>query len=166
MKRFLVCMMLGFLSCFVIAEETTKEPASLSMAHPLAKEARDLRVQIEPLSEDQKKTGLTEKMLHEVIEKNLQMIGVRINDQREDPYLVLRVRTIPVGLDLASFVQLSFYEDAMLARNRSMFHAMTWSQASLISCMPEALPKELKEIIHMMITTFNKDYLEAMQPID
>jgi hypothetical protein len=53
----------------------------------------------------------------------------------------------------------------MLIRNRSMFQAATWSQASLLSCRPEDLKKEVLDTVTVMTQSFAKDFEKAVQPI-
>jgi hypothetical protein len=104
-------------------------------------------------------------MLREELLKYLTAAQIEENGSLPQPYLSLRVRTIQVGLDMATFFQLSFHEEAMLVRNRSVFVAMTWSQASLLSCRPEELKKEVLSTVDTMAQAFVKDYQKAIRPV-
>lgn len=125
---------------------------------------RGLCLKIDPLSDEQSKTGLSLAALRQEVVSTLENAGITVDDSLSQPCLTLRLRTIPVGLDLATFFQLSLSEDAMLARARSMFMAQTWAQASIMSCRPENLPKEAKETTALMAKAFAKDFLKAFLP--
>ncbi len=163
MKRLLVmcaCLVVPVLS--VWAEDTG---VTFELTPPSTKTVREIAVRIEPLSEEQLRAGITVDMLHDAIQNQLQTASIQINDSLLHPTLVLRMRTLQVGLDTASFFQLSFLEEAMLVRNRSLFDALTWSQASLLACRPEDLKKEVVDTVTTMAQAFVKDYVKAMQPI-
>lgn len=120
-------------------------------------------LKIEPLSQEQLQAGITNETLQALIQKKLEEAGISIDASLKQPTLVLRVRSIQTGLDIATFFQLSLQEDSMLVRNRSMFEAITWSQASLLACRPEDLKKEILETVDMMAQAFAKDYRKALQ---
>jgi hypothetical protein len=145
------------------AEEPTSEPQPIA-ASP-EKSAKEMGVRVEPLSEELLKAGVTVEILRSELFKYLSVAQIEENGALAHPYLSLRVRTIQVGLDMATFFQLSFHEEAMLVRNRSIFNAMTWSQASLLSCRPEELKKEVLDTVDVMIQSFVKDFQKAIQPV-
>lgn len=120
-------------------------------------------LKIEPLSQEQMQAGITSDILQSLVQKKLEETGVTIDQSIQQPNLILRVRSIQTGLDIATFFQLSLQEDSMLVRNRSLFQAITWSQASLLACRPEDLKKEILETVEMMAQAFAKDYNKALQ---
>lgn len=120
-------------------------------------------LKIEPLSPEQSQAGITSELLQSIVQKKLEEAGVTIDATLQQPTLVLRVRSIQTGLDIATFFQLSLLEDSMLVRNRSLFQAITWSQASLLACRPEDLKKEVVETVDLMSQSFAKDYIKALQ---
>ena len=122
-----------------------------------------IALKIEPLSQEQTQAGVTNELIQSLIQKKLDEAGIALNPSIQQPMLILRVRSIQTGLDIATFFQLSLQEDSMLVRNRSLFQAVTWSQASLLACRPEDLKKEVVETIDMMIQAFTKDYMKALQ---
>ncbi len=130
----------------------------------LPRKTLEVNVRIEPLSDEQKKAGLTEEALKQAIAQKLDEAHITMNETLMQPILTLRVRTIQSGLDYATFFQLSLQEESMLVRNRSTFNAITWSQASLLSCRPEDLSKEVLETVDAMAQSFAKDFVRALQP--
>lgn len=125
--------------------------------------ACSIALKIEPLSQEQTQAGVTTELLQSLIQKKLEESNIKLDASLQQPLLVLRVRSIQTGLDIATFFQLSLQEDSMLVRNRTLFQAVTWSQASLLACRPEDLKKEVVETIDMMIQSFAKDYSKAVQ---
>jgi hypothetical protein len=120
-------------------------------------------IKIDPLSSEQIKAGLSIEDLRKTIQDQLELSGIQIDDSITQPLLMLRIRTIESGFDLATFFQLSLHEESMLVRNRCVFNAITWSQASMLCCRPEDLKKEAAETVTMMVQTFAKEYLKSLQ---
>ena len=125
---------------------------------------QQLGLKIDSLSQELTEAGLTLDMIREAIVKELDLGSIGINETLPLPGLSLRIRTIKVGLDFATYFQLSFLEEAMLVRNRAMYHATTWSQSSIVACRPEELKKEVLDTARLLTQTFARDYNKAMQP--
>lgn len=125
----------------------------------------EVNVRIEPLTEDQIQAGLDANSLREAMVQTLADSNIEVNESLSQPVLVLRIRTIRVGLDVATFFQMSLLEESMLLRNRALFNASTWSQASLLSCRPEDLKKESQDTVNEMARSFAKEFVKAMQPL-
>ncbi|MGR3951319.1 MAG: hypothetical protein QRY74_00100 [Chlamydia sp.] len=130
---------------------------------PVTKKNLEISLKIEPLSDEQQKTGLNMDDLRSEIVHRLHESGITVHDAVTQPVLILRVRTIQSGLDYATFFQLSLQEESMLVRNRSTFNAVTWSQASLLSCRPEDLKREVLDTVAAMVQSFSKDFIKALQ---
>jgi hypothetical protein len=145
------------------AQEIKMEQAPIQSVPPKPVTAYSVGLKIEPLSQEQIQAGVTNELLQSLILKKLEEVGIALDVSIQQPMLVLRVRSIQTGLDIATFFQLSLQEDSMLVRNRSLFQAVTWSQASLLACRPEDLKKEVIETIDMMVQAFAKDYAKALQ---
>ena len=141
---------------------TTPAPVAQPEQSPVVN-AMKVALKIEPLSPEQSQAGITNDLLQSIVQKKLEEAGISIDATVQQPTLILRVRSIQTGLDIATFFQLSLLEDSMLVRNRSMFQAITWSQASLLACRPEDLKKEVVETVDMMSQSFAKDYVKALQ---
>jgi hypothetical protein len=120
-------------------------------------------IKIDALSEEQQKAGLSADEIKTLIQTQLVADGIVVDNDITQPYLLLRIRTIEAGFDYATVFQLSLHEESMLVRNRSIFNAITWSQASMLCCRPEDLKKESVETISMMVKTFAKEYLKSLQ---
>ena len=166
MKRMMIlgtCILLPFWG--FCAEEQ-----SLPMSQPTTTTterhvvAREVTIKIDPLSDELLQAGLTVDMIKEIMVNQLQTAEISVNETIPQPYLVLKIRTIAVGFDIAAFFQLSLQEKAMLVRSRSTFNAATWSQVSLLSCRPEDLKKEVLETVSSMSSSFSKDFTKAFQP--
>jgi len=145
------------------AQDIQIKPATVQSVPPKPVPSYSIALKIEPLSQEQVQAGVTNELLQSLIQKKLEETGVTLDSSLQQPMLVLRVRSIQTGLDIATFFQLSLQEDSMLVRNRSLFQAVTWSQASLLACRPEDLKKEVIETIDMMTQAFAKDYMKALQ---
>ena len=160
MKRLLLlgtCLSLPLFVCFADQEDFQLEP-ELEQARIPA-----LSLRVDPVSAEQQQAGLTAEMLQEAVTKEILAVAIPIDEQVSLPSLVLKVRSIQVGLDVATFFQLSLFEKSMLVRNRAMFNATTWSQTALLSCPPEKLKKEILETVSLMSQNFAREYLKAHQ---
>jgi outer membrane lipopolysaccharide assembly protein LptE/RlpB len=124
-----------------------------------------VRLQIDQFSKEQVAAGLDMNTVKSFVEQQLKNSSFVVSEDSSVPSLVLRIRSVTIGLDIATFIQLSFTEEAMLARNRSMFQAVTWSQASLIGCPQKDLSREVTDVVKIMLQAFAKDYAVAMQPL-
>lgn len=123
-----------------------------------------IRLQIDPFSKEQIAAGLDATAVRNQVATFLDSSGINLSDEPSLPLLNLRIRSVNIGLDVATFLQLSFSERAMLERNRSMFFAITWSQASLVGSPQKALAQEVSDILGLMLHAFVNDYAEAFQP--
>lgn len=125
---------------------------------------REIGLRIDPLTKEQLDAGLTLDMIKDALTNELELGSLTVNPSLNLPSLVLRIRTVQVGLDMATFFQLSFQEEAMLVRTRSMFYATTWSQSSILTCAPQNLKKEILDTVSVLTRTFIKEYNKAMKP--
>jgi hypothetical protein len=64
-------------------------------------------------------------------------------------------------VDYAGFVQLAFFEEALLTRNNATVSAMTWSQASLLTTAKADFNKETTKTIIAMTNRFITEYKKA-----
>ncbi len=146
--------------------QPTPQPQSTMISIPKTVSGlKPINLRIEPLSDDQMKNGLSMDALKDMVMKRLSDSDITISANVTQPILILRVRSIPSGVDIATYFQLSLMEESMLLRNRSMYNAITWSQASLLSCRPEELQKEVAESVDSMVQAFAKDYKKAFAPV-
>lgn len=160
MKRLLLlgsCILIPFL-----ALEAQEQSGPMPTTTPRQMMAREVQVKIDILSGEESQTGLTADEIKGMIIQQLEAAGISTNETIEQPLLVLRIRSLQVGFDMATFFQLNLLEEAMLIRNRSIFQATTWSQASLLSCRPEDLRKEILDTVTMMVQSFAKDFTNAI----
>lgn len=165
MKGILLFGACALLPIFGVAADQQQESKPMSTMTPRQVMGLEVNVRIEPLTDEQTQLGLDSSSLKEALVQNLSDNNIAVNESISQPVLVLRLRTIRVGLDVATFFQLSLLEESMLLRNRALFNASTWSQASLLSCRPEDLKKESLDAVDEMAKSFAKDFLKAMQPV-
>ncbi len=166
MKRLLLlgtCLSLPLFVCFADQEDFQLEPELELVSEPVQARIPALSLRVDPVSAEQQQAGLTAEMLQEAVTKEILAVAIPIDEQVSLPSLVLKVRSIQVGLDVATFFQLSLFEKSMLVRNRAMFNATTWSQTALLSCPPEKLKKEILETVSLMSQNFAREYLKAHQ---
>lgn len=149
----------------LLAFAAQEQPAPISTTTVRQTMARAVNIKIDLLTEEHVQAGLTPDEIKEAIVQQLEEANIAVNDALDQPLLVLRIRTLQVGLDMATFFQLSLLEDAMLIRSRSIFQAATWSQVSLLSCRPEDLKKEILDTVSIMTQAFAKDFAHALQPV-
>lgn len=122
---------------------------------------KEIQVRVEPISDEQVKNGITQESIKNLVLTQLAENDVPVSSTVQQPILVLRVRSIMSGLDIATYFQLSLMEESMLIRNRSTFNAITWSQASLLTCRPEEFQNEVVQSVNAMVQAFTKDYKKA-----
>ena len=164
MKQILLFGICTLLPIFGMAVDQQEESKPISTTTSRQVVGLEVNIRIEPLTEEQTQAGLDTNSLKDAIVQTLSDANIAVNESISQPTLVLRLRTIRVGLDVATFFQLSLLEESMLLRNRALFNASTWSQASLLSCRPEDLKKESLDTVNDMVKSFAKDFLKAMQP--
>jgi hypothetical protein len=165
MNRLLIFGLCVLLPALGISAEPQQESKPMSTLTPRQVVGLEVNVKVEALTEEQLQAGLDATHLKEAIVQTLSETNIGVNESLSQAVLVLRLRTIRVGLDVATFFQLSLLEESMLLRNRALFNASTWSQASLLSCRPEDLKKESMDTVNEMTKSFAKDFVRAMQPI-
>lgn len=168
MKRMILLAALAIATQTVSADEVSSNPntnqtqdSTLITIPKQYKGLKEIALRVEPLTADQIKNGLSDEAVHDMVVKRLEEAEIPISSVIQQPLLVLRVRSIQSGVDIATYFQLSLMEESMLLRNRSTFNAITWSQASLLTCRPEDLQKEVSETVDAMIQAFSKDYKKA-----
>lgn len=165
MKKLILLAMLSAATLRLTADAAANQADSTMISIPKqVRGLKEINLRVEPLSDDQTKNGLTTDAIKQMVMKRLSDSDIPVSDTATQPVLVLRVRSIPSGVDIATYFQLSLMEESMLLRNRSMYNAITWSQASLLSCRPEELKKEVSETVDSMVQAFAKDYKKAFTP--
>lgn len=165
MKRCILCSLCAIVPILGLCQEPVTELQPMSTTTQRQVLPREVSLKIDALTDEQTQAGLTEEELKKTISEILLESDISINESLSQPMLILKIRTIKAGLDCATFFQLSLMEEVMLVRNRAMFSAPTWSQASLLACRPEELRTETIDAISEMTKTFSRDFVKAFQPI-
>ncbi|MCE5295463.1 MAG: hypothetical protein LLF94_12750 [Chlamydiales bacterium] len=142
-------------------------PAEFSMPTHVAKTPVEkvIRVKIDISESDLTTYGLQQSAIYNEIATRLSLGTIQIKDDPSAPQLILRVKAIQADRAVAAFIQLGFFEDATLVRNQSTVQALTWSQATMLSCAKEDLSKEVAQVIIGMTNSFILDYQKAMVPL-
>jgi len=163
MKK-LICAFLCLFSCHLFAADLPQTEFSMPVHTPKETAARAVRLQIEVPESDARDYGLQPSMFYTEIMTRLSLGQIQIKDDPKYPQLVLRIKTIQADRALASFIQLAYYEDATLTRNQNAVMALTWSQATMLSCAKEDLIKEVNQVVVQMTNSFILDFQKAMAP--
>lgn len=163
MKK-LICTTLTLFSCSLFAADMPKQEFSAPVSTPQVKSERAVRLQIEIPENDAKDYGLQTSTFYTEIMTRLSLGQIQIKDDTKYPQLILRIKTIQADRAIAAFVQLAYYEDATLTRNQNAVMALTWSQATMLSCAKEDLIKEVSQVVVQMTNSYILDYQKAMAP--
>lgn len=165
MKKLLFLALL--LSASSLQGADTSAPAEFSMPVHTPKTAAEkvLRLKIDIAESDISAYNLQQSAIYNEITTRLSLGAIQIKDDASAPELVLRIKAIQADRAVAAFVQMGFFEEANLVRNQSVVQALTWSQATMLSCSKEDLPKEVSQVIIQMINSFILDYQKAMVPL-
>jgi hypothetical protein len=174
MKRMFFSMMLTTICGGLFADAPPPAPPASSnteftMPVPTTVKAqvtapREIRLQLEIDDNDIRDYGLQQPLITSEIQTRLSLAQIKIKDDAHLPQLVLRVKSIKADRAIASFIQLAFFEEAQLLRNQNTLQALTWSQATLISCAQEDVSKEVNQVIIQMVNSFILDYQKAISP--
>ncbi len=124
-----------------------------------------VRIKLEISESDLAAYGLQQSAIYNEIVTRLSLAAIRVKDDPAVPQLILRIKAIQADRAVAAFIQLGFFEEANLIRNQSVVQALTWSQATMLSCAKEDLAKEVGQVIISMTNSFILDYQKAMVPL-
>ena len=155
MKTLLLSLALILSSHMMAADPTTQAPVVKS-ATP------SIRLQIEVPEAEVHPLGLKLQNLQTAIMTVLIKNNISVQDDPANPLLLLRLKTIEADTAYATFIQLAFYEDAILKRSNSDVMALTWSQASLITTTKEDFPAEVMKTIVGMTESFVAEYQKVL----
>ncbi len=123
-----------------------------------------LRLKIEIADSDMQAYGFKQGAIYNEMVSRMQLGSIQVKDDPKYPQLVLRIKSIQADRAVATFVQLGFFEEANLVRNQSVVQALTWSQATMLSCAKEDVVKEVTQVVNQMTNSFILDYQKAMVP--
>ncbi len=147
--------------------QTQQQPSvEFSMPTHVNKTAAEkaLRLKIEIADSDMQTYGFKQGAIYTEIVSRLALGSIQVKDDPKYPQLVLRIKSIQADRAVASFIQLGFFEEANLVRNQSVVQALTWSQATMLSCAKEDVVKEVTQVVNQMTNSFILDYQKAMVP--
>ena len=165
MKKLLIAIYL--LGACALHGVQTPPQSEFSMPTHQPKEAPEkvVRLKIEIEKGDISEYGLQKAPLFNEIMTRLTLAAIQVREKPSAPQLILRVKVIQADRAVASFIQLAFFEEANLSRNQSIVEALTWSQATMLSCAKSDLNKEVEKVVGQMINDFIVDYQKAMVPL-
>lgn len=157
MKKAILIYIVTFF-CVQCAYSAQKDFEMSLENNPTPSVSRNVRVQIEATEKDLNMYGLAKTQIFNEISSRLSLAQIGISTSPKDPLLLLRIRTIDANRVVATFVQMSFFEDATLVRNNGAIMALTWSQASMIACEAHEWPKQVSDSIISMTNEFVLSY--------
>jgi len=157
MKKSILMYIMTIL-CIQCAYSAQKDFEMTLDNNPTPTVSRAVRMQIEATDKDIATYGLTKTQIFNEISSRLSLAQIGISTGPKDPLLLLRIRTIEANRVIATFVQMSFFEDATLIRNNGAILALTWSQASMIACEIHEWPKQVSDSIISMTNEFVLSY--------
>lgn len=170
MNKLFLSIMLALSSLSLFADAPPPPPPSssnefrMSTVPPNQPQARQIRVQIDISENDVKDYGIQQGIIFNEVQTRMALAQIQIKDDPKLPQLALRVKSIQADRAVATYIQLAFYEEAQLTRNQNTLQALTWSQATLISCAKEDLIKEINQLVIQMTNNFILDYQKALSP--
>lgn len=126
-----------------------------------AQASGDLRLQVEVAESEMSPLGMSKDSLESVVQKLLTDSGITVASDTDRPLLMLRVKSVLSQTIVASFIQLAFYENALLLRGNNKIQAMTWSQAALLTTGKAEMAGETVKAVTAMTNLFIKDYQTA-----
>lgn len=156
MKKLLMSLALILSSHLIAADPKAESPAIPREAGPA------VRLQLEVPEEEVKPLGIKVQDIQTTILTVLVKNNIAVQSDPSNPLLLLRLKTIEADTAYATFIQLAFYEDAILKRSNSDVMALTWSQASLITTTKEDFPKEVIKTIVNMTEAFVAEYQKVI----
>lgn len=165
MKKLLFLALLLTSSNLVGADTPPATEFSMPVHAPKTTAEKVLRLKIDIAENDISAYNLQQSAIYNEISTRLSLGTIQIKDDASAPELVLRVKAIQADRAVAAFVQMAFFEEANLVRNQSVVQALTWSQATMLSCSKEDLSKEVSQVIIQMTNSFILDYQKAMVPL-
>ncbi len=157
-----IFLLFTVLACNML--HSAEKEFSMPLSTPSQQAPRQVRLQIELSEADVKDYGMQQSTLYTEIATRLSLGQIQIQDDPSLPLLILRIKSIQADRAIATFVQMAFFEDAVLVRNNSNILAMTWSQATMITSSKEDLTKEVSQAMIAMTNAFILDYQKAMVP--
>ena len=118
-------------------------------------------LRIEASAKEIETFGLRLQPLQTDITNRLNQSNILVEESADNPVLILRLKALECGPQLASYVQLALFEQAELVRNKTIVSAMTFSQASLITITKEDFSQEVTKTVNAMLSAFIIDYNKA-----
>ncbi len=161
-KIFFSILLLG--TCSLRADAPAPSDFTMPLEVKKAPVEKAVQLKIEMAEENGASYGLQKSAIYNEISTRLSLAAIKLKEGQGVPQLTLRVKTILADRAVATFIQLGFFEDATLNRNQSTVQALTWSQATMLSCAKEDVAKEVMPVIQQMTNSFILEYQKAMQP--
>lgn len=138
------------------------EEYQMSLHDPESTAKRQIQLQIDIRTEEMEGISLDQKSIYTDIETRLQLAQISIVQDSTLPQLILRIKSIPIGTTAcATFLQLTFLEEAFLKRNQTPLMAVTWSRGLLLAAEKDQYASEILSTTSSMINAFILDYQKA-----
>ncbi len=139
----------------LVSQSGTHDLPSSSVQRP------KVNLRIEASAKEIESFGMKLQSLQVDITNRLNQSNILVEEGADNPMLVIRLKALECGTQLASYVQLALFEQAELVRNKTIVSAMTFSQASLITITKEDFSHEVTKTVNAMLSAFIIDYNKA-----
>ena len=117
-----------------------------------------IRLQVEMADAEVNPLGIQQKTMFTDLLTKLVQSNVPVGEDAQNPLLLFRLKSIEVGDTVIAFVQLAYFEQAELERNKSMVMAMTWSQATLVTTSKKEFAASVASTAMSMCSAFTLEY--------
>ena len=159
MKKLLTLLFTIFLGTQMLLADSTPLPSNALTQKTIQRPK--VRLEVQAANNEIEPYGIKLHDLESSLTSKLNLANILVESNYQNPLLLLRLKTVETGTDLATFVQLAFFEEAELIRNKSMISAITWSQASLLTTSKKDFPAEVTKTVDSMLNSFIIEYNKA-----
>jgi hypothetical protein len=159
MKKLLTLLVTIFLGTQMLLADSTPLPSNTITQKTLQRPK--VRLEVQAAQDELEPYGIKLQELEASLTSKLNLANILVESNPQNPLLLLRMKTVETGGDLATFVQLAFFEEAELARNKSIISAITWSQASLLTTTKKDFSSEVTKTVESMLSSFIIEYNKA-----
>ena len=158
MKKLLTFLVTLFLGTQMLLADSTPLPSNTITQKT---QRPKVRLEVQAANEEIEPYGIKLQELQSSLTSKLNLANILVESNSQNPLLLLRLKTVEMGDELATFVQLAFFEEAELIRNKGMISAITWSQASLLTTPKKDFASELTKTVDSMLSSFIIEYNKA-----
>lgn len=120
-----------------------------------AKQAIRLDFDITELAEKERQEyGIEKSTLVKAVTKQLQEANITVKNDPNLPELLIRINSIPTEANIATCIDVGFFEYAELVPKKQTVLALTWSQRSMIIGSKETYETNISQEVAKNVTSF------------